>query len=194
MKYINDFIVILVIMMIFITAVEIIAPDNSMKKYIKFVLGLILISVMLNPIIYFFTKGEQSIIEAVESYEEMLYMGSSETIEKNTEDEKVQAFKENLDKNCDALLKDEFSGKTFKSNVECTLDMNNMTYTIDKLEVGVKDNSVKLIDKIDISINKSEETISDKAQIEDEEKIKEYLAETFKIPVEKIEIYSLEGR
>ena len=74
MKYINDFIVTLVIMMIFITAVEIIAPDNSMKKYIKFVLGLILISVMLNPIIYFFTKGEQSIIEAVESYEEMLYM------------------------------------------------------------------------------------------------------------------------
>ena len=58
--------------------------------------------------------------------------------------------------------------------------MNNMTYTIDKLEVGVKDNSVKLIDKIDISINKSEETISDKAQIEDEEKIKEYLAKHLK--------------
>lgn len=194
MKYINDFIITLVIMMIFITAVEIIAPDNSMKKYIKFVLGLILVSVMLNPIIDFFTHGEQNIIEAVETYENMLYMGSKDEIEKSTSDDKNEAFKNNLDKNCDSLLKNEFSGKTFKSNIQCTLDMENMTYTIDKLEVGVKDDSIKIINKIDISLDKSKETISDEAQVEDEDRIREYLAETFKIPGEKIEIYNLEGR
>ena len=55
MEYLNNFVITLVATIIFMTAVEIIAPDNSMKKYIKFVLGLILISVMINPIIKFFT-------------------------------------------------------------------------------------------------------------------------------------------
>ncbi|MCD3297735.1 stage III sporulation protein AF, partial [Clostridium botulinum] len=33
----------------FITAVEMILPNNSIKKYAKFVLGLILITVVINP-------------------------------------------------------------------------------------------------------------------------------------------------
>ncbi len=40
----------------FITAVEMILPDNSMKKYAKFVLGLLLIVVIINPIIKIFDK------------------------------------------------------------------------------------------------------------------------------------------
>ena len=62
MEYINNFVITLVATMIFMTAVDIISPDNSMKKYIKFVLGLILISVMINPIIKFFTGGEQELV------------------------------------------------------------------------------------------------------------------------------------
>ena len=38
MEYLNNFVITLVATIIFMTAVEIIAPDNSMKKYIKFVL------------------------------------------------------------------------------------------------------------------------------------------------------------
>ncbi|MFQ9617688.1 MAG: stage III sporulation protein AF, partial [Clostridium butyricum] len=41
--------------LIFISAVEILAPDKKMKKYISFVLGLILISTILNPIVEFIT-------------------------------------------------------------------------------------------------------------------------------------------
>lgn len=63
MEYLNNFVITLVATIIFMTAVEIIAPDNSMKKYIKFVLGLILISVMINPIIKFFTGGEQEVVK-----------------------------------------------------------------------------------------------------------------------------------
>ena len=37
MEYLNNFVITLVATIIFMTAVEIIAPDNSMKKYIKFV-------------------------------------------------------------------------------------------------------------------------------------------------------------
>lgn len=41
---------------LFITAVEMLLPDNSLKKYSKFVLGLILITVLINPLIKYLIR------------------------------------------------------------------------------------------------------------------------------------------
>lgn len=192
MEYLNQFVITLVATMIFMTAVDIIAPDNSMKKYIKFVLGLILITVMINPIIKFFTGGEQEVVNTIKKYENMLYEGANIKEKEDISEQKIESFKNNLNSNCDSLLKNEFSDKEFKSNVECTLDLENMTYSIDSLEVGVKDNSIKIVDKIKININEeTEEAVSNEAMIENQEEIKNYLSDVFKIPVEKIKLYSM---
>lgn len=192
MEYLNQFVITLVATMIFMTAVDIIAPDNSMKKYIKFVLGLILITVMINPIIKFFTGGEQEVVNTIKKYENMLYEGTNIKEKEDISEQKIESFKKNLNSNCDNLLKNEFSDKEFKSNVECTLDLENMTYSIDSLEVGIKDNSIKIVDKIKININEeSEEAVSNEAMIENQEEIKNYLSDVFKIPVEKIKLYSM---
>jgi len=181
--------------MIFMTSIEIIAPDNSMKKYIKFVLGLILISVMINPIIKFFTGGEQEVINRIKRYEDMLNLGvtnegeSKEVIEKQKE-----AFKSNLNSNCDNLLKEKFSDKNFKSDIKCNINLSDMTYSIDSLEVGVRENGIRLVDKIRINVNdESEEAVSNNEKIDNEEEIKNYLSELFKIPIEKIKLYSMGG-
>jgi len=192
MEYLNNFIITLVATMIFMTSIEIIAPDNSMKKYIKFVLGLILISVMINPIIKFFTGGEQEVINRIKRYEDMLNLGvtnegeSKEVIEKQKE-----AFKSNLNSNCDNLLKEKFSDKNFKSDIKCNINLSDMTYSIDSLEVGVRENGIRLVDKI--RINESEEAVSNNEKIDNEEEIKNYLSELFKIPIEKIKLYSMGG-
>ena len=195
MEYLNNFIITLVATMIFMTSIEIIAPDNSMKKYIKFVLGLILISVMINPIIKFFTGGEQEVINRIKRYEDMLNLGvtnegeSKEVIEKQKE-----AFKSNLNSNCDNLLKDKFSDKNFKSDIKCNINLSDMTYSIDSLEVGVRENGIRLVDKIRINVNdESEEAVSNNEKIDNEEEIKNYLSELFKIPIEKIKLYSMGG-
>ncbi|WP_294124511.1 stage III sporulation protein AF [uncultured Clostridium sp.] len=195
MEYLNNFIITLVATMIFMTSIEIIAPDNSMKKYIKFVLGLILISVMINPIIKFFTGGEQEVINRIKRYEDMLNLGvtnegeSKEVIEKQKE-----AFKSNLNSNCDNLLKEKFSDKNFKSDIKCNINLSDMTYSIDSLEVGVRENGIRLVDKIRININdESEEAVSNNEKIDNEEEIKNYLSELFKIPIEKIKLYSMGG-
>ena len=195
MEYLNNFIITLVATMIFMTAIEIIAPDNSMKKYIKFVLGLILISVMINPIIKFFTGGEQEVINRIKRYEDMLNLGvtnegeSKEVIEKQKE-----AFKSNLNSNCDNLLKEKFSDKDFKSDIKCNINLSDMTYSIDSLEVGVRENGIRLVDKIRINVNdESEEAVSNDEKIDNEEEIKNYLSELFKIPIEKIKLYSMGG-
>lgn len=193
MENLNQFIITLVATMIFMTAIEIIAPDNSMKKYIKFVLGLILITVMINPIIKFFTGGEQEVINTIKEYENMLYEGSN-IEEEELSEEKIESFRTNLNNNCDSLLKSEFSDKEFKSNVECNLNLEDMTYSIESLEIGVKDKGIKIVDKIKININEeSEEAISNEEIVEDEEEIKDYLSELFKISVEKITLYNMGG-
>ena len=195
MEYLNNFIITLVATMIFMTSIEIISPDNSMKKYIKFVLGLILISVMINPIIKFFTGGEQEVINRIKRYEDMLNLGvtnegeSKEVIEKQKE-----AFKSNLNSNCDNLLKEKFSDKNFKSDIKCNINLSDMTYSIDSLEVGVRENGIRLVDKIRINVNdESEEAVSNNEKIEKKKKKKNYLSELFKIPIEKIKLYSMGG-
>lgn len=193
MEYINNFVITLVATMIFMTAVEIISPDNSMKKYIKFVLGLILISVMINPIVKFFTGGEQELVNTIKGYESMFYEGITSENEDSISKSQIESFKNNLNSNCDSLLKEEFSDKDFKSNVECEIDLENMTYSIESLEVGVKDGGIKLVDNIKIDINEeSEQAVSNDGTVENEEEIKNYLSEVFKIPTDKIKLYSME--
>lgn len=50
-EILKGIVIIFVIIFIFISVVEFIVLNNKMKKYIKFVLGLILISVILNLIL-----------------------------------------------------------------------------------------------------------------------------------------------
>lgn len=192
MEYINNFVITLVATIIFMTAVEIISPDNSMKKYIKFVLGLILISVMINPIVKFFTDGEQELVSAIKNYESVFYEGTTNENEDSISKNQIESFKDNLNSNCNNLLKEKFSDKEFKSNVECEIDLDNMTYSIERLEVGVKDGGIKLVDNIKIDINEeSEESVSNDGTVENEEEIKNYLSEVFKISSEKIKLYSM---
>ena len=194
MQYIENFIIILVSTIIFITAVELIAPNNSIKKYIKFVLGLILVVVILNPIVYLFTRGENDVIEAINSYESYFDSSMSQEGEVISRESREEAFKENLNKNCNAMLKEEFGDKNFSADIECTFDFDNMTYTIDSLSLGVSDKSIKLVDEIKININpnKSKEVLSDEVDVQDEEEIRDYLCEAFKIQKEKINIYAVE--
>lgn len=192
MEYIKNFIIALVTTIIFITAVEIIAPDKPIKKYIKFVLNLILISVLLNPIVYLFTKGEAEIIGGIEKYEKILSQGNDSNNSKAIKDKREEAFKDNLNKNCEMLLQEKFDDKKFECDVICTIDLENMKYNIEKVNVGVKDNKIKLIEKINIDTNKSKEVISSKEEVEGSEDIIQYLTEELSVSREKIDVYNVE--
>ena len=180
-------------MLVFIGAIEIIAPDNKMKKYIKFILGLILITVILNPILNFISNGEENILSTLSKYERSI---SNEEVykedinvfnnKKNDNEAIKNTFIENLNKNCDKLLKDKFKNMTFKSEVECDVDFNSMSYDIKKLKIGINDNKVK---KIEIGIERD-----NKREDSDEyEEVVDFISDELEISKEKIEIYELEG-
>ena len=188
MELINNFVVTLVTTLIFITAIEILGPDNSMKKYVKFVLGLILIAVLLSPIINFFSKGEGVVTKAIDKYEKEIT--NSSTKEKNTQEKdklREESFKDNFNKNCVSLLNNKFEDYDFKSEIECDVDFTDMTFKVNKLIIGVQKKGIKKIEEVDLSKDKSKENNEDSIQKE----IRKFLSEELKVEEEKIQVYYL---
>ena len=191
MEEIKGSVITLVTMLILMTAIEFIAPDNNMKKYLKFVLGLILISVMLSPIISLFSKGEESISLQVQKYIELSENESAE-VSKDYKSDSENVFKENLEQNCNRLLKEKFTDKEFVSNIDCEVDMNNINYSIDKVQVGVKNKDVSKIQKIIINTQKDSKSVSSQDEkVNNEDEIISYLAEALNVSKDKIEVYKV---
>lgn len=188
MELINNFAITLVTTLIFITAIEIIGPDNSMKKYLKFVLGLILIAVLLTPIINFFSKGEDVVIKAIDKYEKDITNNSNkEKTVHGKEKLREDSFKENLNKNCVSLLSNKFKDYNFKSEIECDMDFTGMTFKVNKLVIGIQKKGVNKIEEVDLSKDKQNEKREDNTQKE----IKKFLSDEVKIQEEKIQVYYL---
>lgn len=191
MEEIKGFVITLVTMLILMTAIEFIAPDNNMKKYLKFVLGLILISVMLSPIISLFSKGEESISLQIQKYMELSENESVE-VSKDYKINSESVFKENLQENCNRLLKEKFSDKDFISNIDCNVDMDNINYSINKIQVGVKNKEVSKIQKIIINTQEDSKTVSSQEEkVNNEDEIISYLAEALNVSKDKIEVYKV---
>ena len=67
-----------------------------------------------------------------------------------------------------------------------------MTYNIQKVNIGVKDNKIKLINKIEINTSKSTEVMSSKDTVEGSDEIIDYLTEELNVSREKIDVYNVE--
>lgn len=191
MEEIKGFVITLVTMLILMTAIEFIAPDNNMKKYLKFVLGLILISVMLSPIISLFSNGEENISLQIQKYIELTENESVE-VSKDYKISSESAFKENLEQNCNILLKEKFADKEFVSDIECKVDMDNINYSIDKVQVGVKNKDVSKIQKIIINSQEDSKSVSSQEEkVNNEDEIISYLSEALNVSKDKIEVYKV---
>lgn len=193
MDEIKRFIVTLVSMIILISALELISPDNSMKKYLKFVLGTILIAVMISPIVSIISNGEKNIANEISEYIDLANGKSTETNSENKESTSVIAFKENLQENCNKLLKEKFKDFEFKSDIDCEVNMKDIAYSINKVKIGVKNKDVSKIKKIVIKNNEESTEVSSKEEkVKNEDEIISYLAEIFNINNEQIMIYKVD--
>ena len=194
----KNIVITLATVLIFISAVELITPNNKMKKYIKFVLGLILISVILNPIVKFISSGEKSVADSIKSYEQVFSQSKdkvdSDNLNKLKENEdnvnsQKKAFVNNFNNNCNNLLKKQFENVIFKSAVDCDVNFTDLTFNIKKLKIGVSENKINNIEKIVInSQTQSHTKEEDKKYTE----IIDFASKELNIPKEKIEVYKLD--
>ena len=107
------------VMLVFISAVEIISPDNKMKKYISFVLGVIFIAVLINPIVKILKSRDESIAETISKFEMEAASfekgSSSQVVFKNDEATPLEKqFENNLNDKCKTILEEKFENMKFK--------------------------------------------------------------------------------
>ncbi|MBE6067903.1 MAG: stage III sporulation protein AF [Clostridium lundense] len=177
---------------LFITAVEIILPDNSLKKYAKFVLGLILMTVIINPIMKVYDKNfdinvmSSNVEKAIEIKESKSNM---EEYKKNNLNATLETFNSNLKKLSEEKLKEKFKDMDFEVKVKSDIEHNQVKIT--SIEAGVKEKGIQKIKKVAVESFKSEKENINKNENERFNEVKQFLSKELNIQEKLIKIYQL---
>ncbi|MBI6873045.1 stage III sporulation protein AF [Clostridium aciditolerans] len=179
----------------FITAVEIILPDNSLKKYAKFVLGLILITVFINPLIKVFDRNfdiNTYTSNAIQSLDAKKTENEFQKYKEKNIKDTLEVFKLNLQTNCEKKLKEKYPDSNYKVQVDASYDDNNDKLVIKDIKVGVKDGSIERIKKIKIGDDSKTVDNGDKEiNNEKSQAIKKYLGDELNVSKDVIQVYKI---
>ena len=152
MDIFKDWIRDICVSILFMTAVELVLPENSIKKYAKFVLGLIFIVVVINPIIGFVNQDRnlykditlnEDYVNRFNHYLEDNLDDYAKKVKKTTLDN----FRENLERNCESILRNKFTHKNF--SVNATVSFEEEKFKIDEISVRVYNQGVKDVETIE---------------------------------------------
>jgi len=178
----------------FITAVEIVLPDNSMKKYAKFVLGLILITVFINPIIKLFDRNfdiNSYTASAIENFDTKKTESEFKQYQEKNLNSTIEVFKLNLQTGCEKKLKEKYPDSNYKVQADASYDSENNKIIIKDIKVGVKEGSIEKIKKIQIGGDAKSVNNIDNMDSEKSMDIKKYLSNELNISKEVIQVYKL---
>lgn len=178
----------------FITAVEIVLPDNSMKKYAKFVLGLILITVFINPIIKIFDRNfdiNTYTTNVVENFDKNKTENEFKQYKEKNLNSTLEVFKLNLQTSCEKKLKEKYPDSNYKVQVDASYNSENNKLVIKDIKVGVKEGSIEKIKKIQIGGDAKSVNSIDNMDNEKSMDIKKYLSSELNISKDVIQIYKL---
>ncbi|PIH05612.1 stage III sporulation protein AF [Clostridium combesii] len=195
LQWLKEWITNIAVAVFFITAIEMLLPKNNIKKYGKFVLGLILITVILNPIIKIFNKDyniSQYVEKATASFNNVDYKNDFDKYKKKNREETLNNFKANLQNQTKKRLEEKFPENKYEVNVEIAYDEEKDNLEIKSMNVGVKGNKIEKIKKVNkINIGSNENGKEDKKSFEGEGKIKQFISNEFKVSSEVIKVYKL---
>ncbi|WP_434283495.1 stage III sporulation protein AF [Clostridium botulinum] len=195
LQWLKEWITNIAVAVFFITAIEMLLPKNNIKKYGKFVLGLILITVILNPIIKIFNKDyniSQYVEKATASFNNVDYKNDFDKYKKKNREETLSNFKANLQNQTKKRLEEKFPENKYEINVEIAYDEEKDNLEIKSMDVGVKGNKIEKIKKVNkINIGSNENGKEDKKSFEGEGKIKQFISNEFKVSSEVIKVYKL---
>lgn len=176
----------------FITAVEMLLPNNNLKKYAKFVLGLILITVLIAPIIKIFDHNYD--ISTYESKAESYFNGEAyktntskyiDESEKNT----LNAFELNLKNLCEKKLKERFPKYSCAVDLNVDYDSKSQMFEIKSIQIGVNDKMVQKIKKVQINTKINEDNKKNMLNNELSNSMKSYLSEQIGVEADVITVY-----
>ncbi len=165
-----------------------------MKKYAKFVLGLMLIVVIINPIIKVFDKEFDLYSYSNKAISYMESSNSSTDVKKfkdinilNT----TENFKKNLEQECIINLEEAYPENKYNADIEIIYDDKNGVFNISSVEIGIAEKGVKNIRSIVIDTKSVSATKKNILQDEQGNKIKKLLSSKFQISGDIITVYKV---
>lgn len=176
----------------FITAVQMILPDNKLKKYCKFTLGLILVVIILNPIVKLL-NSEADIHRQIENSATYIFNENHEVDydkyrQANLENT-IKNFEKNMEIQCSKDLQDKYKDKKFNTRVKASFVEQDNSFKIDGVEIGLNDSSVKKVKKVEIGNDTVRVDKIQDFQDEDAVEIKNYISSKYDIPENIIYVY-----
>jgi stage III sporulation protein AF len=184
--WIKNWVVNICAAVIFITAVELIIPENKMDKYVKFVMGLILIAVIMNPIVKVLSGkggGMSNYINKATNYVNSTSLNSGIEEQKVSDrEDTINVFKTNLENTCTKMLREKFPENNYEVIADVTYSSEDQEPSIDDLKIDVKSNGIQKIQKVSIDTTDTEKHTNDKTAVD----IKNYLNDELKINKDSI--------
>ncbi|MBF8982656.1 stage III sporulation protein AF [Lutibacter sp. B2] len=98
--FLKDWIKNIVILIIFITMLELLLPNSSMKKYVNMVVGLLLIIVILNPLVLIVNKNidiENEVFKTSVEIDKNAVVLTHSNLEKTQENQMIQVYKRKIE-------------------------------------------------------------------------------------------------
>ncbi|KNF07396.1 stage III sporulation protein AF [Gottschalkia purinilytica] len=158
--FLKDWIIDIVSLIIIITFLEIILPNGNMRKYIKTVIGLLIIIILITPLTKVFNKNidiEREIFLNIDKYKS--YRTEENQKFKESQNEQVMnIYKERIINELKELVLRETGYNVIAASVQVTEDENKEEYgSINRLELTISKKNQKMSNKIGdtkININK----------------------------------------
>ncbi len=190
----GEWIITICVAIFFTTAVQMILPDNSLKKYCNFVLGLIVFVVILSPIVKIFNKDLQMnkiINESADLVFNDMSKGNYEEYRQANINNTLERFKKNLEKQCITDLEKNFKGDKYSAEVRASYDTKNSIFIIERIEVGINDGSVERVKKVQIGDKPVQVDNQDSSTDKKSMEIRDFISSKYDIDKNNIYVYKL---
>lgn len=197
-KFLRNWVVDIVIMFVFITALQIMLPNNSMKKYIDVIVGFLIIFVIVNPFLKVLSgdiKLEQNYLKRYTDNISQNYF-EDEDFSNLHNRQMMELYKQNIGEKIKETIEEEFEYKIEDINltvVDNTQDSDygrligvSMTINSDK---DIEKNSNDSIKISKVKINEKEEEDISRNNFKEDKEIKKIISKNYNVPKENIEVF-----
>lgn len=149
--------------MIFVTFIDILMPSNSMKKYIKMILGLLVMTIILQPVLGFINKdfNLSGYTFKFQNQMESSYLknqNESESYSQKQQDAMSKLYKQNLETQMAEQINKILNGGSAQVSVDVVDDMKADNYGDIKKVMVTIDKQAKAVEKVEKVTIGSKET------------------------------------
>lgn len=210
MALISSWITNILLLILFATILELLLPNSSTHRYVKLVVGLMLLVAMLQPVLSIFQKDPEKLMEQMDMWEEESYEDDLNDIElekSDIETESLAYISEQvavqLKEEAQAKLIEEFEKKIMDLKVSFhSLHEQENIDNLESIQVTIQDASMEdeyedelgSDIQIDTIIVESEAPPKNKGDMEGNKQMKNRLADLWQVPEDVIFISDKGGR